>query len=131
MSANCESFHSGDIGGFAVPITAIIMDFRRRRLHSGERRAMIEKGMVPPMVDEVRIRGCAPGIRLPSGPQSAQRHYPAGLWNSAWGGLLSGELRPDGTFLPHPARGGYWRLDRRFLGIGNLIYYAITGKKET
>ena len=36
----------------SIPIVAIVMDYKRRRLHSDERRAMIEKGMVPPPAED-------------------------------------------------------------------------------
>jgi hypothetical protein len=49
----------------AIPIVAIVMDFKRRRLQFEERRAMIEKGMVPPALDE--SLGAARGIWPPNG----------------------------------------------------------------
>ena len=41
---------------FAVPIIAIVMDYRRRKLQSEERRAMIERGMQPPPLEEPIVR---------------------------------------------------------------------------
>src|SRR5262245_24232934 len=40
------------VGSFAIPITAIILDYRRRRLQYEERRAMIERGMQPPPLED-------------------------------------------------------------------------------
>jgi len=123
-------------GSFAIPIVAIVMDFKRRRLHSEERRAMIEKGMVPPVVDEnantwgarprdmasQRARSLRSGIimlmlgvglavafwvQLTFASDDVMRHVPR--WGLAMGAAIVG-----------------------FLGIGNLIYYAVTSeKKET
>lgn len=120
------------ISVFAVPVTAIIMDFRRRALHSAERRAMIEKGMVPPTIEEganpwgrnrdpahLRARSLRAGtILLTLGIGMAVAFY-----------LLNYVLVE--TSLPHQARAGMAVAASivGFLGIGNLIYYAVTGKK--
>jgi hypothetical protein len=121
-------------GSFAIPIVAIVMDFKRRRLHSEERRAMIEKGMVPPVVDEnantwgmrprdlasQRARSLRSGIimlmlgvglavafwvQLTFASDDFMRHVPR--WGLAMGAAIVG-----------------------FLGIGNLIYYAVTSDKK-
>jgi Domain of unknown function (DUF6249) len=120
-------------GSFAIPIVAIVMDFKRRRLHSEERRAMIEKGMVPPAVEEnanpwgrprdlqsQRARSLRSGIvmlmlgiglavafwvQLTFGTDDFMRHVPR--WGMAMGAAIVG-----------------------FLGIGNLIYYAVTSDKK-
>src|SRR5690349_4495972 len=51
------------LGSFAIPITAIVMDFRRRKLQFEERRAMIERGMQPPPLVEHDRMGRTPEER--------------------------------------------------------------------
>ena len=121
-------------GSFAVPLLAIVMDFKRRRLHSEERRAMIEKGMVPPTIEEdskpwglrprdlasQRARSLRSGIimlmlgvglavafwvQLTFATDDFMRHVPR--WGLAMGAAIVG-----------------------FLGIGNLIDYAVTSEKQ-
>jgi Domain of unknown function (DUF6249) len=121
-------------GSFAIPIVAIVMDFKRRRLHSDERRAMIEKGMVPPAVEDnanpwgrprdlesQRARSLRSGIVM--------LMLGLGLAVAFWVQL---NFASD-DFMPHVPR---WGLAMGaaiigFLGLGNLIYYAVTGKKES
>jgi Domain of unknown function (DUF6249) len=118
----------------SIPIVAIVMDYKRRRLHSEERRAMIEKGMVPPAVEDnanpwgrprdlesQRARSLRSGIvmlmlgvglavafwvQLNFATDDFTQHVPR--WGLAMGAAIIG-----------------------FLGLGNLIYYAVTGKKES
>jgi hypothetical protein len=120
---------------FAVPITAIIMDFRRRALHSAERRAMIEKGMVPPIVEEDENPW---GGRHRDPASQRNRSLRAGIilltlgMGMAVAFYLVNYVLVD-SFLPPPARGGLaiGASIVGFLGIGNLIYYAVSGKKES
>jgi hypothetical protein len=121
-------------GSFAIPIVAIAMDFKRRRLHSEERRAMIEKGMVPPAIEEhghpwgsrprdlasQRARSLRSGIIM--------LMLGVGLAVAFWVQLTFG----SDDFTGHAPR---WGLAMGaaivgFLGIGNLIYYAVTGDKK-
>jgi hypothetical protein len=123
------------IFGVMIPIVAIIMDYRRRQLLSEERRAMIEKGMVPPPIEEAsshwerrprdlasqRARSLRSGvIMLTLGIGLAVAFY------------VTNYVMTDG-YLPHPARGGMAIAASivGFLGIGNLIYYALSGKKDS
>jgi len=120
------------IFGVMIPIVAIIMDYRRRALVSAERRAMIEKGMVPPEIDE------GPGTRPRDLASQRARSLRSGTILLTLGiGLavafyLVNFVLQD-PFLPRPARGGLAIAASivGFLGIGNLIYYALTGRKES
>jgi hypothetical protein len=123
----------GILATFSVPVTAIIMDYRRRALHSAERRAMIEKGMVPPMVED----GANPWGRNRDPAQRRARSLQGGIMLLTLGiGMavafyVTNYVLVD-SFLPPPARGGLaiGASIVGFLGIGNLIYYALSGKKE-
>jgi hypothetical protein len=81
------------------------------------------------MVDERIVM--RPGSGFPAA-RSLQRHLLLTL-GIGMGWPSSGEYVLTEPFLPHPARGGLaiGASIVGFLGIGNLIYYAITGKKET
>jgi hypothetical protein len=124
----------GIVAVFAVPITAIIMDFRRRALHSAERRAMIEKGMVPPIAEE----DANPWGRHRDPESQRARSLRGGIilltlgMGMAVAFYLLNYVLVD-SFLPPPARGGLaiGASIVGFLGIGNLIYYAVSGKKES
>ncbi len=116
------------LGSFAIPIVAIIMDFRRRKLISDERRAMIERGMQPPPLDEQafgnRHGGSTPGERRERALASGIRLVGLGI-GLAVGAYLVGYVLPDG-FIPRgivgPLAIGACVLG--FLGVGNLVYYA-------
>ncbi|MEO8307700.1 MAG: DUF6249 domain-containing protein [Pseudomonadota bacterium] len=121
-------------GSFAIPIVAIFMDYKRRRLHSEERRAMIEKGMVPPVVDEnANTWGQRPRDLASQRERSLRSGIimlmlGVGLAVAFWVQLNYG----SDDFARHVPR---WGLAMAaaivgFLGLGNLIYYAVTGKKE-
>ncbi len=123
----------GILATFSVPVTAIIMDYRRRALHSAERRAMIEKGMVPPLVED----GANSWGRNRDPAQQRARSLQGGIMLLTLGiGMavafyVSNYVLVD-SFLPPPARGGLaiGASIVGFLGIGNLVYYALSGKKE-
>jgi hypothetical protein len=121
-------------GSFAIPIVAIVMDFKRRRLHSEERRAMIEKGMVPPVVDEnantwgVRPRDLASQRARSLRSGIIMLMLGVGLAVAFWVQLTFA----SDDFMRHVPR---WGLAMGaaivgFLGIGNLIYYAVTSDKK-
>jgi len=122
------------IAGVAIPIVAILTDVRRRELQSQERRAMIEKGMVPPELEE----DSKPWDRRPRDLASQRaRSLRAGTIMLTLGiGLavafyMVNYVVVDG-FMPRPARGGLAIAASivGFLGIGNLIYYAVSGRKD-
>jgi uncharacterized membrane protein len=122
------------IFGVMIPIVAIVMDYRRRALVSQERRAMIEKGMVPPEIVEEHGHGSHPRDLASQRARSLR----AGTILLALGvGLAVASFVLNyvltDSYLPPPARGGMAVAASivGFLGIGNLIYYALTGKKES
>lgn len=118
------------IGGLSVGATAIVMDYKRRKLVSEERRAMIEKGMEPPPLDEsaygYRDAGRASETSLQRGISSVMLGL--GLAVAAW--LLQNVVTD--TFIPTKIVGpltiGACVLV--FLGVGNLIYFAASRKKD-
>jgi Domain of unknown function (DUF6249) len=113
-------------GAFAIPIVSIIMEHRRRKLQYEERRLMIEKGMqVPP----VPLRGES----RTSTQQRRERSLYSGIIFTGLGlglGLASwllGYVLPV-TFIP-PQVSGPMAVGASvvgFLGVANLVYYAIT-----
>ncbi len=112
---------------FAVPVTAIIMDFRRRALRSAERRAMIEKGMVPPTEEEggnTWARHRDPASQRARSLRAGTILLTLGICMGVAFYLVNYVITD--TFMPHPARGGLaiGASIVGFLGIGNLIYYA-------
>jgi hypothetical protein len=115
---------------FSVPIVAIIMDYRKRALQAGERRAMIEKGMVPPSLDDDEG---AYG-RKPRSPEALRaRSLRAGTLLVALGlglGLAFVMLTYviQDSFMPHRAAGSLavGGAIVGFLGIGNLVYYWLS-----
>jgi hypothetical protein len=119
---------------FAVPITAIVMDFRRRKLQSEERRAMIERGMQPPPLEdegafkrnrfmrdpaERRERSLFHGITMLS--------IGAGLAVAAW--LLENVV--SASFIPRELVGPLvvGASIVTFIGLGNLVYFLVTARR--
>jgi hypothetical protein len=123
------------ISVFAVPVTAIIMGYRSRRLQSQERIAMIEKGMVPPEVDE-NVGGAWASRQRDPASQRARSLREGTILLALGMGMAAAfyvlnYVMVD-SFLPPPARGGLaiGACIVGFLGVGNLVYYALSGKKE-
>lgn len=116
-------------GSFAIPITAIVLDYRRRRLQYEERRAMIEKGMQPPPLEEKSYRAdrLTPEERRQKSLQTGILLLFLGLGIGV-GAFLLKNVFPD--FLPEQfvAMMGLGASVVGFLGIGYLVYYAVTGK---
>lgn len=116
---------------FAVPITAIITDYKRRKLITDERRAMIEKGMVPPPLAEQHFGN---GAMDPASRRERSLHkgittllLGVGLAVAAW--LLQTVLTE--TFMPPRVAGpmAVGAVVLASLGIGNLIYYVVSRPK--
>lgn len=116
---------------FSVPVVAIIMDYKRRKLVSEERRAMIEKGMEPPPLDDASYQH---GFRDPE--RRRERALFSGLSSLMIGiglgvaaFLLQNVVKQ--SFIPlqivGPLTIGACVLSA--IGIGNLIYFAVTRKK--
>jgi hypothetical protein len=121
-------------GSFAIPIVAIVMDFKRRRLHSEERRAMIEKGMVPPPIDEnANTWGARPRDLASQRARSLRSGIVMLMLGIGMGVAFWVQLNfATDDFMRHVPR---WGLAMGaaivgFLGLGNLIYYAVTSDKK-
>ena len=116
---------------FAVPIVANVMDFKRRKLQSDERRAMIERGMEPPPLTE---RGVDLGLsRTPE--QRRERALSGGIIMVAigiglgLGAYLIGNVVAE-SFIPRRVVGPLTlgACVVGFIGLGNLVYYAVSRK---
>jgi hypothetical protein len=115
---------------FAVPITAIVMDYRRRKLQSEERRAMIERGMQPPPLEERHAPRDPAERREKSLFQGITLSFIGiGLGVAAWllQNVVTNSLIPKG--LNGPLAVGAAVLV--FIGLGNLVYFAATAKRAT
>jgi hypothetical protein len=126
-------------GGLAIPITAIIVDYKRRKLVAQERMAMIEKGMVPPPLDEKSVmagafddksRGGAPERALKGG--LALLGLGMGLAVAVF--ILRTQMPDLGAHGIMAVTGGTFGLTigatvLSFLGLGNLAYYFIARNK--
>jgi hypothetical protein len=118
-------------GSFAVPITAIVMDFRRRKLQYEERRAMIERGMeLPPMPES---RSDLFRWRDPAARRDRSLHagvtmvfLGVGLAVAAW--LLQNVV--VNSFIPRGLTGplAVGAAVVAFIGLGNLVYFAVSKK---
>jgi len=118
---------------FAVPIVAIIMDYRKRAVLAEERKAMIEKGMTPPLIDE----DGNPYGRMRSPEAQRARSLRAGTILLALGiGLAVAfvmlQYVVTDFFLPHRMVGmlAVGSAVVGFLGLGNLVYYWLSTPKS-
>jgi hypothetical protein len=121
------------VGSFAIPITAIILDYRRRRLQYEERRAMIERGMQPPPLEDKDKPFLQATRRTPEERRQKSLHAGVilvflglgiGLGVYLLGYVFTESYFPD-KFVAMMALGASVL---GFLGVGNLIYYAVAGK---
>jgi hypothetical protein len=120
------------IGTFSVPVTAIVMDYRRRKLQFEERRAMIEKGMQPPPLEEMQSRGGRfhrdPAVRRERSLFTgiSMLFLGIGLGVGAW--LLQNVVSV--SFIPKAVVGPMTvgAAVVLFIGLGNLVYFAVTAK---
>ena len=117
------------LGGLAVPIVALFLDFQRRKMQFEERRAMIEKGMQPPPLETVDHRGQSAEVRrdrqLRAGFSSLGIGIGLGLASYLMANVVSN------SFIPHAIVGpmtiGACVLT--FIGIGQLLYVFATRKR--
>ena len=115
---------------FAVPITAIVMDYRRRKLQSDERRAMIERGMQPPPLEEHHVPRNPVERREKSLYQGITMLFIGiGLGVAAWllQNVVTTSLIPKGVNGPLTVGAAVLV----FIGLGNLVYFAVTAKRAT
>ncbi|MEO8313451.1 MAG: DUF6249 domain-containing protein [Pseudomonadota bacterium] len=121
------------LGSFAIPIVAIVMDFRRRKLMFEERRAMIERGMdLPPLQDSKYEMGkrSDPIARRESSLRKGLvlTFLGIGIGVAAW---LSLNVLDPAYIQPVRNVSGWMVIGSAvvtFLGIGNLVYFAVTAK---
>jgi Domain of unknown function (DUF6249) len=118
---------------FAVPITALVIAYRRRKMVFEERRAMIERGMELPALEEQdfdfgKWRGDPAARRERSLRAGVSMTFLGiGLGTAAWLSLHVLEQ----SLIPHRAV-GFMTMGAAivtFLGIGNLVYYAVSAKR--
>jgi hypothetical protein len=120
------------VGTFSVPVTAIVMDYRRRKLQFEERRAMIERGMQPPPLAEYSARNGRfhpdPAVRRERSLFTgvSMLFLGAGLGVGAWllENVVSVSFIPKGVVGPMTVGSAVLL----FIGLGNLAYFAITAK---
>ena len=117
-------------GAFAIPIVAIIMEQRRRRLQCEERRLMIEKGMEVPPLPLREEHGWSRHSRREKSLHSGiiWTGLGIGLGLASW--LLGYVLTV--SFIPAQVSGplAVGAAVVGFIGLANLVYYAITRGAE-
>jgi hypothetical protein len=114
---------------FAVPITAIVMDYRRRKLQSEERRAMIERGMQPPPLEEPRKFPRDPRERREKSLFSGITLLFLGIGLGVAGWLLQNVVAM--SFIPKELT-GFLTVGAAvvgFIGLGNLVYFFATASR--
>jgi hypothetical protein len=122
------------VGAFSVPIIAIVMDYRRRKLQFEERRAMIERGMQPPPLEDMQSRA-----KRRFHPDLVVRRERSlftgvsmlflgiGLGVGAWllQTLVTVSFIPKGVVGPMTVGSAVVLC----VGLGNLVYFAVTAKQ--
>jgi hypothetical protein len=123
-------------GGLAIPISALFLDFRRRKLQFEERRAMIERGMTPPPLEEMDADAANrrsferdPVLRREKALHSGIIcvFTGVGLALGAWALTLVRE-----SFIPLGLLAGPLSVGAAvvgLVGIGQLVYYAVSRPK--
>lgn len=113
---------------FAVPIVAIVMDYRKRALQSAERRAMIEKGMVPPDLADTDGYGKSRSPEALRARSLRTGTILVGLGLGLTVAFLLMLYRVVTPFLP-PGVLATGAAVVGFLGIANLVYYYLSRPK--
>jgi len=118
------------LGTFSVPIVAIIMDFRRRKLQFEERRAMIERGMQPPELEFDR-KGRTPEERRERTLRSGVVLLCLGVGLAIAAFVLMNLVTE--SFLPRRMAGmaAIAAPIVGFVGLGNLIFHALSRRRGT
>jgi hypothetical protein len=119
------------VGGLTIPITALFMDFRRRKLQFEERRAMIERGMTPPPLHELDDQaGGSTFTRDPAARrEKSLRDGIISLFTGLGLGLSSWVLTVvPYTLVPREIAGPLAMSGATvgMIGMGLLVYYAVT-----
>lgn len=121
---------------FAVPITAIVMDYRRRKLQSEERRAMIERGMQPPPLEDENSFRRGRFMRDPAERRERSLFHGItmlfigiGLAVAAWllENVISTSFIPKGLVGPLVVGASVVA----FIGLGNLVYFVVASRRAT
>jgi hypothetical protein len=116
------------MGAFAIPITAIVMDYRGRKLQSEERRAMIERGMQPPPLEEPRIRHDPVERREKTLFNGITTLFLGiGMGVAAWllENVVARSFIPKGLIGPLAVGAAVVG----FVGLGNLVYFLATARR--
>lgn len=117
------------IGGLSIPIIALLIDLRRRKLQHEERMAMIERGMVPPALSADDSVILSPEARreksLRDGIICAAVGLGLGL--AAW--LLQNVVVH--SFIPRGVVGplSVAAAIVTFVGLGNLVHFAVMRRR--
>jgi len=117
------------VGALAVQLFTVLAAYKRRKLISEERRAMIEKGMEPPPMTEQPF-----GLGPVSASERRDRSLRAGIQLLLIGiGLAIGAWLLRSVFIEPPQVAGWLALGAVLtvaLGLGNLIYVAASRKRQ-
>jgi hypothetical protein len=119
------------VGGLSIPIVALLLDFRRRKLQFEERRAMIERGMTPPPLEDMDEDGARRRLALDPVLRREKSLHDGiiclftgiGLTLAAWAlTLVPRSFIPLGLAGPLAVGGSIVGL----IGIGKLVYHAVS-----
>lgn len=117
------------LSSFTVPVVALIMDFRRRKLQYEERRALIERGMpLPELVDPDR-KGRTPEERRESALRNGIIMTCLGV-GLAIGAYVLLEVVSE-AFVPRRL-GGSMAIAAPivgFIGLGYLLFFAVSRRR--
>lgn len=115
------------VGGLTIPVVALIMDYRRRKLQFEERRLMIERGMTPPPMDAGPDSGAEldPATRREKALQGGIVTLFVGIGLGLAAYVLT--VLPY-TYLPRGVAGPLALAAAVVgcVGIGQLLYYAVS-----
>lgn len=115
------------VGSLVVQLFTVLAVYKRRKLISEERRAMIEKGMEPPPITEQPL-----GLGAISASDRRERALRMGIQMLLIGiGLGVGAWLLRSVFAESPRVAGWLALGAVLavaLGLGNLLYAIVSSK---